>query len=126
MPLSAVMANFQSNDRSDHFIAYDYAYNFLMSCPKDAILFTNGDNDTFPLWCLQEAYGFRKDVKIANLSLIQTDWYQMQLKHEMGVPISLEDDQMLWEEFPTPDGRGTFIVRSSPLSIVSAAVGSTP
>jgi hypothetical protein len=111
MPLSAVMANFQSNDRSDHYLAYDYAYNFLMSCPQDAILFTNGDNDTFPLWCLQEAYGIRKDVRIANLSLIQTDWYQMQLKHQMGVPISLDDDQMLWEEVPSPRGDGTLISR---------------
>jgi hypothetical protein len=111
MPLSAVMANFQCNDRSDHYMAYDYAYNYLMSCPQDAILFTNGDNDTFPLWCLQEAYGIRKDVRIANLSLIQTDWYEMQLKHEMGVPISLEDNQMLWEEVPEPRVAGGVIYR---------------
>jgi hypothetical protein len=111
MPLSAVMANFQCNDRSDHYLAYDYAYNYLMSCPQDAILFTNGDNDTFPLWCLQEAYGIRKDIRIANLSLIQTDWYEMQLKHEMGVPISLEDNQMLWEEVSTPNAPGGVIYR---------------
>jgi hypothetical protein len=106
MPITAIRANFQCNDRSDSNLPYDYAYNFLMTCPQDAILFTNGDNDTFPLWCLQEVYGIRRDVKIANLSLIQTDWYQMQLKYEVGIPISLEDDQMLWENVPDPRGKG--------------------
>lgn len=96
-PAAAVSANFDINNRSLHYVAYDYAYNILMSCPPDAILFTSGDNDTFPLWCLQEVYGIRRDVKIANLSLIQTDWYQLQLKHELGVPITLTDEQLIWE-----------------------------
>jgi hypothetical protein len=111
MPISAVTANYQINDRSDHYLAYDYAYNYLMSCPQDAIMFTNGDNDTFPLWCLQEAYGIRKDVRIANLSLIQTDWYELQLKNEMGVPISFDDNQMLWEEVSEPRVAGGIIYR---------------
>jgi tetratricopeptide (TPR) repeat protein len=111
MPLAAVTANYTPNDRSDHYLAYDYAYSFLMSCPQDAIMFTNGDNDTFPVWCLQEAYGIRKDVRVANLSLIQTDWYQLQLKHEMGVPISLEDDQMEWEDVVEPRAEGGIIQR---------------
>ncbi len=101
-PAIALSANFAGNDRSDNYLPYDYAYNYLMSCPQDAILFTNGDNDTFPLWCLQEVYKVRNDVKIANLSLIQTDWYQLQLKHELGVPISFSDAQLQWDSPTNP------------------------
>ncbi len=97
LPAVALSANYEWNDRSENYLPYDYAYNYLESCPPDAILFTNGDNDTFPLWCLQEVYKVRNDVKIANLSLIQTDWYQLQLKHQMGVPISFTDGQLKWD-----------------------------
>lgn len=100
LPIAALSANFDRNNRSNNFLAYDYAYNLLESCPQDAILFTHGDNDTFPVWCLQEVYKIRQDVRIANLSLLQTDWYQLQLKHEQDVPISFTDEQMRWVEVP--------------------------
>jgi hypothetical protein len=69
------------HDRSKNSLAFDMSYNMLQSCEKDAILFTNGDNDTFPLWYLQDVEGIRRDIRIVNLSLAQMGWYLSQLKH---------------------------------------------
>lgn len=74
-------ANFFTNNRSRNHMAYSYAYNLLSSCEPNAILFTSGDNDTFPVWCIQEAYNFRKDVRVVNFSLLNTDWYTWQLSN---------------------------------------------
>lgn len=67
--------------REGNYIPYDYAYNILQTCEKDAILFTFGDNDTFPLWCLQDVYGIRRDIRIVQLSLSNIGWYINQLKN---------------------------------------------
>lgn len=76
-------------------IILEFARNLLNSCKQDAILFTNGDNDTFPLWWVQEKEGFRKDVAVANLSLLNTSCFIRYLKgRPHKVPISFTDEEV--------------------------------
>lgn len=77
-PILLVSQNWDDHDRSDRSWTRDMAYNYLQSCEKNAILFTYADNDTFPLWYLQEVEGVRPDVRIVNLSYLQSDWYMKQ------------------------------------------------
>jgi tetratricopeptide (TPR) repeat protein len=94
-PALPLTMNYTERDKHMNWMPYDSAYNFLMSCEKDAILVTNGDNDTFPLWAIQEAFGIRKDVRIVNLSLLNTDWYIKELKDvEPRAPITFSNAQI--------------------------------
>ncbi len=97
VPLLMMVVNYDDHDRSGRYVAGDYAYNMLQSVEENAILMTNGDNDTFPLWYAQEVEGVRQDVRVANLSLMNTPWYVRQLKNQSSrdsepLPISLPDD----------------------------------
>ncbi len=89
--------NWDDHDRSDRYTAREIARNYLDSCAPNAILFTNGDNDTFPLWYLQEVEGYRTDVRVVNLMLLNTDWYIKSMSKTAydseALPISLEMKQ---------------------------------
>ncbi len=82
VPALMASENWDDHDRSHRYLARDVAFNYLNSCAPDAILFTNGDNDTFPLWYAQEVEGSRTDVRVCNLMLLNTDWYIEQMKHK--------------------------------------------
>ena len=80
VPLQVVSQTWDDHDRSGRYTARDFGMNYLNSLDKNAIIFTYGDNDTFPLWYAQEVEGERTDVKVVNLSYLTTDWYINQIR----------------------------------------------
>jgi hypothetical protein len=94
VPFMMGFQNYNVHDRSHRYTAYDYAYSVLKSLPKEDILFVYGDNDTYPVWALQETSEFRKDVKVVNFTLLSTPWDIDQVKrrtyNSMPVPSQLD------------------------------------
>jgi len=99
-PILLISENWDDHDRSDRSLARDMGYNYLMSCEPNAILFTYADNDTFPLWYLQEVEGIRTDVRIVNLSYLTSHWYVRQLNNQVNeaAPVKLPFDTSKLDE----------------------------
>lgn len=95
VPVQMVSQTWDDHDRSNRYTMRDFGMNYLRSVEKDGILFTNGDNDTFPLWYAQEVEGFRTDVRVSNLSYLQTDWYVDQMRRQAydSKPLPIEWDK---------------------------------
>lgn len=96
-PVILARDGWDDHDRSTKYTARDLAKNYLESCAPNAILFTYGDNDTYPLWYVQEVENVRPDIRIVNLSLLSADWYVRQMKDKVNeadpLPLSLEYHQ---------------------------------
>ncbi len=80
VPLQVVSQTWDDHDRSGRYTTRDFGMNYLSSVDENGIIFTNGDNDTFPLWYAQEVEGYRTDVRVVNLSYLTTDWYANQMR----------------------------------------------
>ncbi|MDR1672398.1 MAG: DUF2723 domain-containing protein [Bacteroidales bacterium] len=91
--------NWDDHDRSGRYTARDFAHNYLVSCDPNSIIFTNGDNDTFPLWYAQEVEGIGDSIRVVNLSYLAADWYIDQMTRKAygskSLPISLKPEQYM-------------------------------
>ena len=95
VPLQMVSQTWDDHDRSGRYACRDFGMNYLSSVGKNGIIFTNGDNDTFPLWYAQEVEGYRTDVRVVNLSYLSTDWYIDQMRRQAyeSDPLPMSSDK---------------------------------
>ena len=105
VPIQMVSQTWDDHDRSGRYACRDFGLNYLNTLPEDnmPIIFTNGDNDTFPLWYAQEVEGKRTDARVCNLSYLQTDWYTDQMKRQAYESAPLP---IAWSRYEYVDNRG--------------------
>ena len=107
VPIQMASQTWDDHDRSNRYVCRDFGQNYLYSCQQkgNPVIFTNGDNDTFPLWYCQDTEGIRTDMKVCNLSYLQTDWYIDQMKRPSyespAIPIS-------WQRIHYAEGVNTY------------------
>ena len=108
VPIQMAGQTWDDHDRSGRYVARDFGQNYLMSLQESGnpIIFTNGDNDTFPLWYNQETEGFRTDARTCNLSYLQTDWYIDQMKRPAYDSPSLP---ITWDRVEYVEGTNEYI-----------------
>ena len=108
VPIQMAGQTWDDHDRSGRFVARDFGQNYLMTLQEEGnpIIFTNGDNDTFPLWYNQETEGFRTDARTCNLSYLQTDWYIDQMKRPAYDSPSLP---ITWDRVEYVEGQNEYI-----------------
>ena len=126
LAVPALMAaeNWDDHDRSNRYTSVEIARNYLNSVGKNGLLVTHGDNDTFPLWYVQEVEGFRNDVRVCNTSLLGTDWYIDQMKYACNnspaLKLSIGQDQYLYginDWIPISDSRNQPILLSDCITV---------
>ncbi len=108
VPIQMAGQTWDDHDRSGRFVARDFGQNYLMTLQEkgNPIIYTNGDNDTFPLWYNQETEGFRTDARTCNLSYLQTDWYIDQMKRPAYDSPSLP---ITWDRVEYVEGQNEYI-----------------
>ena len=102
VPVQMVSQTWDDHDRSGRYCARDFGKNYLASVDENGIIFSNGDNDTFPLWYVQEVEGYRTDVRVVNLSYLATDWYINQMRRpayeSAPVPMMAKDETFAYDQ----------------------------
>ena len=95
LPGFQIIKNYHRNDGSRSFFAYDFGRNLMSTLPLKAIIFTNGDNDTYPLWYFQAVEKYRQDVTVINIPLLNTPWFVSQLiDRDPNLPLALTSDEI--------------------------------